>query len=85
MTAAAFVSLWPLLLLELVVLVIAPVLEVSDGEEGRPEMPVVDNLVLQLGGQVLEEARHHSLLVGGNVLLNLTVDASVSLPPLVKT
>lgn len=77
-------SLRPLRSLELVVLVVAPVLEVPDGEERRPEVPVVDDLVLDLAAEVGEQRRHHLLLERRDVLRDLAVQTNVSLPPLVE-
>ena len=83
--SVAAVRLGPLLSVQVVVLVISPVHEISDGEERGPEVPVVDDLVLELVGQIGEEGRDHLLLVRRDVLDDLTVQPRVRLPPLVQT
>lgn len=75
----------PLVLLELVVLVSRPVDERPQSRCCRPPVPVVQHLVFDLSERVLEQRTHHLLLVRRDVLDDLTVDANVSLPPLVKT
>jgi len=67
------------------IFMITVVLNISNGDQCRPKVPIVDDLMFELARYILEEAGDHLLLVGGDVLGDLTIHTLMCLPPLMKT